>query len=152
MSAAAPLHIMTPARARVLVVVPRERPETREERVRVCRDLMLRGRWKTGLTGRALARMWRMAPGTMASIAGEASRRLKDVVDPGWVRQCLGAEIHDAMEGARECEPKERADAVSTLARAWAPLAGANAPTRLEHSGPGGTALGLPPHVAALQQ
>lgn len=69
----------------------------RESRVRACMELMAAGRWESGVTPQELAAEWGMAEGSLAHIAGEASRRVKAVGEQDFVRTRISAALDEGL-------------------------------------------------------
>lgn len=55
---------------------------SKEERVEHVIGLMVSGLWVTGKTAPELAKEWGFAPNTVEHDAAEASRRIRDLIDP----------------------------------------------------------------------
>lgn len=124
------------------------RPATREGRVAACMDLMSSFRWERGKTSPELATAWGMSVGGVEAVASEASRRLRNMVDPALVRQriCSFLEKGLTMALAQE-DPK----GLASVAKAYSEIAGAGASKRVELTGRDGVPLGmLPPGLREL--
>jgi len=134
--------------APALGIVPAKPPRTPDEKVRVCIDLMLAGRWRSR-TSAALARAWGISAHYMRRLAAEASRRVKAGAEPDYVREVLAAELADALRATRRIRsPGARAKAVADVARAWGAIV---VPSKHEVTGGRGLPLGLPPALAMLE-
>lgn len=122
-------------------------PGSREDRVRAIMDLMADLRWENGVTSVLLADRWSLNPGTVSAMAGEASRRLKAVIDPVYVRTKLGNALDRAVSVAIE---KNDVKGLALVAKVYSDVTGATAPKKHEHTGADGAPLGLPPRAALL--
>lgn len=98
-----------------------------EQRVRFIRELMARGKYERGVTSKQLAAEWSLAVDTVEGHAAEASRQAKALVDAEAVRLRLADALDEALDDARG-----RPDFVARVSQAYAPLVGANAPTKHE--------------------
>lgn len=117
-------------------------PQTPEDRVIACMRVGP-SNWVRGKTTKALAAEWGCAVNTVEQAASEAWRRLK-AQDASWVRQHLSMSLMDALEKAQTIgELRAQISAICEVAKTWAPLVGANAPTRTELTGKDGGPLQL---------
>jgi hypothetical protein len=108
-------------------------PTTREERVRACMRLMP-AQWERGKTSRVLAKAWGVSVAVVEQASAEAWRRL-NAQDVGWVREHICYELSCAMDTAKNIEDlKDRVHEIVEVSKAWAPLVGAGAPQKHEHS------------------
>lgn len=80
---------------------------SKEERVEHVIGLMVSGRWVTGKTAPELARKWGLKPNTVEHDAAEASRRIRDLVDPQ-ERAELKARFLAKLEGVLDAAIKAR--------------------------------------------
>lgn len=110
----------------------------------ICR-LMAANRWKTGQTGEVLAKEWGVSPRTVGAWACEASRLIRETGSAERMRLRICVALDAALDDAQG-DPR----AVAAVAKTWAAVLGIGGPIRLEHSGPGGAPLTLPPVLAAL--
>lgn len=130
------------------VGIPPKAPRTTDEKVRVCMDLMLAGRWRER-TSAALARVWGISPHYTRRLAAEASRRVKAGAEAEYVREVLANELGDALRATRRIRsPAARAKAVAEVARAWGAIV---VPSKHEVTGARGLPLGLPAALAMLE-
>ncbi len=117
MTAAAPLNVTRDPHP--------ERPASKALRVMYVMRLMASGWWVKGVTGPELAEAWGLSEQSIEFDAAEASRRVKALTDPQWVRERLAETLNHAAEVARR-DPREAA----AVANAYAGLVGAAAPQR----------------------
>lgn len=129
-------------RARARARVSRALREARLSEI--CR-LMSSNLWKTGRTGETLAKEWGVSPRTVETWASEASRRIREAGSAEKMRLRICVALDAALDDARG-DPR----AVAAVAKTWASVLGIGGPIRLEHTGPGGAPLTLPPVLAAL--
>jgi hypothetical protein len=123
-------------------------PETAEERVQACIRI---GPTQWAAAGRGkmakrLAAEWGCSLDTVQQASNEAWRRIK-AQDAGWVREHLCADLEQALQDAKNIDDlRDQIRARVEVARTWAPIVGANAPTRAEL-----TVRAAPPGVAQEQ-
>lgn len=107
-------------------------PPTMEGRVQMCMKLMRAGKWRRGVTDKNIAAHWGLHIDSVAKYSSEAWRRIKaEVTDPDQTAAtiCIALEnvIHEAKDkglyGHRS---------IIEAGKAWASIAGAGAPTRVE--------------------
>lgn len=122
-------------------------PGSREDRVRTIMTLMADMRWENGVTSGLLADRWSLHKNTISAMAGEASRRLKSVVDPQYVRTKIGNALDRAVSMAIE---EGDVKGLAMVTRVYADMSGANAPKKHEVTGADGVPFGLPPRAALL--
>lgn len=122
-------------------------PGSRENRVRTIMTLMADMRWENGVTSGLLADRWGLHVNTVSSMAGEASRRLKSVIDPAYVRTKIGNALDLAINKAVETGDVK---GLAMVTRVYADVSGANAPKKHEVTGADGAPFGLPPRAALL--
>jgi hypothetical protein len=114
-----------------LTRTPAVTSDAAEARVRACMALMP-DRWERGKTAKRLAAEAGEGVGVWEHASAEAWRRHK-AQDVGWVREYLCTTLLGAMGSARDIEDlRHQISAVVEVAKAWAPLVGAAAPTRVE--------------------
>jgi len=100
-------------------------PETVEERVAYCADLMSELLWVRGKTGKAIAKAWGLALATVESYAAEASRRV--TADADEIRREI------TVRGLGHLRDAKDAKSFAAVGKLLADVAGANAPTKTEH-------------------
>lgn len=91
---------------------------------------MREGTYRTGATPRELAAAWGIAPGTIETLASEASRAVQRerrlLLDRDHVRAVLSQCLERAQELLASSDPKEQANGAKLIAL-HIPLVGANA-------------------------
>ena len=94
-----------------------------EARIDHIADLMRTLRWRTGETGRDLARDWCLSEQRVRELAAEASRRVRaEVTDPERVAITVSIALERALAGALEAKDWR---AVATVAKTWGEIVGA---------------------------
>ncbi len=138
--------------AKTLEFVDRDEIPLVSERVDEIMNVMIADRWIDGSSFREYSERWNVSGHTVRNHATEARRRLKSFVNKDFVSQRLSVSLCNALDGveASDEEPTRKADAVAKIAKAWAPIVGALAPTKNEHTGKDGAPLNLPPRAAIL--
>lgn len=135
----------TKSRARARDSIAAEAADVVEERVQVCLRLMPHA-WKRGETAVRLAAEHGEDLGVWEHASAEAWRRHK-AQDAKWVREYLAGVLAKAVEEANTIDDlRQRISAVVEVAKAWAPLVGANAPERIDAT------LRLAPDLQPLAQ
>ena len=117
-----------------------------EERVRIIRERMASGEWRTGRTSAELAEEWGVSESTVWTASSEASRRNREAagtVDD--IRTKLFGWLDEAAEFARS---KRDAKAMAQVARTFGIVSGAAAPTKLALTDAAGK--DLPPALAGM--
>lgn len=107
-------------------------PPTKEGRVQHCMALMREIRWKRGVTDKELARGWGVDVMAVRQYSAEAWRRIKaEVTDPDSTASTVCMALEKVVE---EASTKGLAGHRSVIeaGKAWAAIAGAGAPTRVE--------------------
>ena len=104
-----------------------EKPENKEACVRFIMVLMTSERFETGITGPELQLAWGMSETSIKQYTAEASRRVKALTDPNWVRERIATCLDEALDHARG-KPKD----LAAVANAYAPLVGASVPQKHE--------------------
>jgi hypothetical protein len=104
-----------------------------EARIEHIAELMRSLRWRTGETGKVLARQWDLSEQRLRELAAEASRRVRaEVTDPDRVSVSVGVVLESALVGALEDKDWR---AVAAVAKTWGEIAGAiKAPRNTEPS------------------
>jgi NAD(P)H-nitrite reductase large subunit len=125
-----------------------ERPGSREARTRYIMRVMSSLRWKKGNgqggTAYELAQAWGMSEYSIHRIADEASRRIKELVDPSIVRDRLVTALDEALERALQ---KNELNNLAKIARVYGEIFQLGGPRRIEINHTKGPAL-----PAALSQ
>ncbi len=110
--------------------LPPTAPQSTEARVQHVMGMMRRLEWVTGESGPALAEQWGLSWHTLEGHACEASRR---VCAEGIDRDSVLALTTSAMRRAlARSDAKGDSRAVADLARTWAGVSGASAPTKID--------------------
>src|SRR5690554_1145201 len=116
---------------------------SKDERVERIIRLMVTGAWVTGKTAPELAAKWKLAPNTVEHDAAEASRRIRDLVDPQ-ERAELKARFLAKLEGVQEAAIKaKRFEAAKGLLELEGKALGHFEPEKVEVSGNLGELLQL---------
>ncbi len=108
---------------------PRSSPEEKARRLRHIIGLMARDEW-TADVATELAEEWGVAVDTVQDMSSEASRFVRNVIDPEWVRRVAAANMERYAAGAEQDGKWGEAGANTER---WAKLIGAQAPQVLEH-------------------
>lgn len=128
-----------------------ETPRNKSARVRICLRIMVEDQWTDGVTGPALAKLWKLSAGTLEDDAARASefRRLMHADDVQYLQKRGMQLFEEALMQLREM-PYGTKDRVRETRELLGTVFGRMLPQRIEHSGPGGAPLSLPPVIAAL--
>ena len=105
-------------------------PETREDKVQYCMDIMRELRWIRGKSAPALAREWGLTVAGVESISSEAWRRVKaEVTDPDATSATVCTALEKVMRDSLADDDRRNAIEASKV---WAQIAGAVAPTKVQ--------------------
>jgi hypothetical protein len=109
------------------------RKATKQERIRVCVELMAGGEWVSGVTATELAELFGVTPLTLAEDAAEASRYIRQsIADTDELRAMLSATLQTITQ---RCMAKKELRTAVEAVRVLAGVSGAERPKKLEHSG-----------------
>lgn len=113
------------------------------ERINFIRKLMLSSQWSTGQSVVELAGKWNLSLSAVKSDAAEASRSVREAIGDKdeVVAKVWGMLERARMEALSESSPGARSRALQGTAALMMKLAGIEAPTRTELSGPDGGAI-----------
>jgi hypothetical protein len=92
-------------------------------------DLMRNLKWRTGKTGKELAKKWDMSESRMKHLAAQASSIVRaEVTNPDRVTRSVGAALEDAIYSAHAAGDFK---AVIMAAKTWAEVMGTAAPRQV---------------------
>lgn len=102
----------------------------KDERIDFICEMMRTLDWKTGKTGKELAKVWGVSPSTVRDYAADASRRVRsEVTDPESVSRDVCSALRIAVS---ETLDKKDWGRMTKAAEVWASISGAKAAERVD--------------------
>lgn len=113
---------------------------TTEQRIEHIMGLMRTLKFRTGVTAEELSTEWGLGIRRVYELTAEASKRVRaEINDPDHVSAHVGVALMTALDDEMAKRPTKRSGkAVAELAKTWATISGAGAPTKHEVTGPNG--------------
>jgi hypothetical protein len=102
---------LVPGKSTDLVIPPK--PGSKEERIHYIVDLMAKGKWVTGVTGRALATAWGYSVSSAMSDASDASNMLRAQINTDEIRAQVVATLQSI--GAQCLSKEDTRNAIRSL-------------------------------------